>query len=175
MVEGIPINKEGKEAVEDNARKFRVNHIGQDFLEKSNASSFILIVDWLEMGEENEKKLAYKKFENGDIQILLISKTTLDGKRTSEKKRITQEEYEELIDSSALHLQKKRYEFKAIQGDTSFSFKYDEFAEGKVCLLEVDANTEDERNRFDPNDFLYDLSEVTGDIRYYGYRVADMV
>jgi len=42
-------------------------------------------------------------------------------------------------------------------------------------MLEVDASDERERNSFSPDDFPADLEEVTGDIRYYGYRVAEII
>lgn len=166
---------EKKESMEDNARKFIVQAIDPNFLKENNASSYELIVDWIATDEDSEKKLAYKKFENGDVQILLISKVTENGIRTSEKKTITEEEYKTLIGSTILHLQKRRYELKTAQNNISFSLKYDEFENGKLCMLEVDAANEDERNLFNPGEFPASLSEVTGDIRYYGYRVADML
>jgi hypothetical protein len=161
--------------LEDNARKFVIEAIDDEFLEKNKATSFTLVVDWLETDEDSEKKLAYKEFDNGDIQILLISKLTEAGKRTSVKEKITEETYNELLNSSVLHLEKKRHEFEYSQNNTSFSIKFDEFTEGELYILEVDAPTEEERNAFNPNDFPAKLTEVTGDIRYYGYRIADML
>lgn len=73
------------------------------------------------------------------------------------------------------HLEKKRYEFTYDQNGIPFSVKYDEFGTGELCLLEVDAPTEEERNAFNPNDFPGELNEVTGDMRYYGYRITDMI
>lgn len=164
-----------KEILDDNARKFTVDTIDPKFLKEMEASSFTLTTDWLETGEDNEKKLAYKEFDNGDIQILLISKITKNGSRTSEKEKITEEKYKELLDSSILHLEKKRYEFTYVQKDISFSVKYDEFAESKLCILEVDATNEQERDSFSPGNFPSELIEVTGDMKYYGYRVATVV
>src|SRR5690349_5015660 len=100
--------------MEDNARKFIVEKIDNDFLNDNNAVSFVLSVDWLKTDENSEKKLAHKRFENGDIQILLISKVTEGNNRSTDKKKITQEEYEGLLKSSVLHLEKKRSEFKLI-------------------------------------------------------------
>jgi hypothetical protein len=169
----IPTNSpEKRETLDDNARKLTVDVIDHAFLEENGASSYTLIVDWLETGEDNERKVAYKKFDNGDIQILLISKVTKDGNRTSEKEKITEEEYKELVTSSVLHLEKKRYEFIYTQNNIPFSVKYDEFAESDLCMLEVDASSEEERNSFSPGDFPSKLTEVTGDMQYYGYRVA---
>lgn len=42
-------------------------------------------------------------------------------------------------------------------------------------MLEVDAYTEEQRASFNPGNFPYSLSEVTGDINYYGYRVGGML
>lgn len=172
----IPLNNpKKKEVLDDNARKFIVEAIDPALLEKSNASSFILATDWLETDEASEKKLAYKKFDNGDIQILLIAKVTKNGSRTSEKEKITKEQYEKLLSSSILHLEKKRYEFMYTQDGIPFSMKYDKFADSEVRILEVDAESDDARSVFNPNDFPAVLTEVTGDMRYYGYRVAAVV
>jgi hypothetical protein len=178
MTAEIPENKpeqEKREVLDDNARKFVVKRIGAQFLETNSATSFKLIVDWLKTDEANETKLAYKDFGNGNVQILLISKTTHEGNRTSEKKQITQEEYEQLKESRVLHLEKTRYEFTYVQNDIPFSVKYDEFPNSELCVLEVDASSEDERESFSPEDFPVQLGEVTGDMRYYGYRVATVV
>lgn len=166
---------EKNEILDDNARKFIVETIMPEFLEEHRASAYTMITDWLVTGEDNEKKLAYKKFYTGDTQILLIEKITKDGDRTSEKQKITKEEYEQLLASSLLRLEKKRYEFTYAQNDTPFSVKYDEFAESNLRLLEVDATSEEERSSFTPHNFPVELKEVTGDINYYGYRVADIL
>lgn len=176
MLKKLPIiAPERSELLDDNARKFVTEVVNHEFLEKNGASSFNLIVDWLETDEDNEKKVAYKQFDNGDIQILLISKQTKGGKRTSKKDKITEETYKELLSSSVLHLEKKRYEFEYTQNNISFSIKYDEFAGGELYVVEVDAASEKERDSFNPNDFPAKLAEVTGDIRYYGYRVAGII
>jgi hypothetical protein len=128
-----------KETLDDNARKFIVKAVDPEFLKENGASSFTLTVDWLETGEDNEKKVVYKEFNDDDIQIFLIAKTTKNGKRTSEKEKISEERYQQLKASSVLHLEKKRYEFDYKQNNTRFSVKYDEFADGKLNMLEVDA------------------------------------
>lgn len=172
----IPISSpEKKEVLDDNARKFIVDTIDHTFLEEHRATSYALIVDWLETGEDNEKKVAYKKFDNGDIQILLISKVIKDGNRTSTKEKITEEEYEEFVTASVLHLEKKRYEFEYTQNGIPFSVKYDDFAEGDFCLLEVDASSDEARSSFSPDGFPGKLVEVTGDMKYYGYRIAEII
>ena len=164
-----------KQILEDDARKFITPTIDPSFLAEHNAVSFILAVDWLETGEDNEKKIAYKTFENGDTQILLITKVTKNGHRTSEKEPISEDAYKQFLASSILHLEKRRYEFEYTQQGSVFAMKYDEFTESGLRILEVDAPTKEERDAFDPHNFPSDLDEVTGDIRYYGYRVADIV
>jgi hypothetical protein len=168
-------NPEKKEKLDDNARKFVIKALDPEFLETNGVSSFTLTVDWLKTGEDNEVKVARKEFENGETQILLITKTTKGGNRTSEKEKITQERYQQLRASSVRQLEKKRYEFEYEQNGTRFSVKYDEFANGKLSMLEVDASNAVERSSFRPDDLPVKLEEVTGDIRYYGYRVTEIV
>ena len=167
-------NPEKKELLDDNARKFVVDTIDSEFLHEHNAKSFLLTTDWLEMGENSEKKLAHKKYESGEIEILLIQKFTQNGKRTvPPKEKLTEEQYQEFLAlSPALHVEKKRHEFDYSQNGISFSVKYDEFVGSELRILEVDAQNEAERDCFEPGAFPYDVTEVTGDIRYYGYRVA---
>jgi len=164
-----------KEILDDNARKFVVAALEPAFLERSGASAFILATDWLETGEDREKKLAYKKFENGDSQILLISKITKDGCRISEKEKISEKEYAALLGESVCHLEKMRYEFQYIQNGITFDIKYDEFVGSQLRVLEVDASSEEDRNSFSPYDFSSQLFEVTEQVQYYGYRVASIV
>ncbi len=169
----IPINKsENKEIIDDNARKFIVTNSERDFLKENDVRSYDLITDWLGLNEDNEKKLAYKKFDNGEVQILLISKVTKAGNRTSTKEKIDEEQYDELIKSSILHVEKRRHEFEYAQNDIVFSIKFDEFAQSDLLILEADADTEKDRSSFDAAKFSIGLTEVTGDVRYYGYRVA---
>lgn len=165
-------NPEKKEVLDDNARKFIVESIDPALLESGETSSFTLTTNWLETDEDSEKKLAYKEFDNGDIQILLIAKVTNDGNRISEKVKITEEEYKRLLESSILHLEKKRHEFTYDQKGIPFSMKYDEFTDNKLRILEVDAANEEIRDSFSPEDFPAELTEVTGNLKYYGYRVS---
>lgn len=168
-------NPEKKEKLDDNARKFITEALESKVLEADRMSSFILTVDWLETSEDTEVKVAHKKFDNGEVQILLIAKITQDSNRVSEKEKINEERYRRLKTASILHLEKKRYEFEYDQNGISFSVKYDEFADGRLCMLEVDALSEEQRSSFDPEGFPAELKEVTGDIRYYGYRVAEVI
>ncbi len=174
-LESNPQKIEKKEVAEDNARKFTVGSIDQAYLDAQNPTSFTLIVDWLETGEDNEKKLAYKKFDNGEVQILLISKITVGGNRTSEKKKITESEYRQMLGLSILRIEKKRYEFMLKQNDTEYTIKYDVFSTGPLRLIEVDAKTDEERKKFDPVGFPFRLNEVTGNMKYYGYRIQSLL
>ncbi len=160
--------------MEDNARKFIVDDIDTDFLKKNNAISFTLIVDWITKEEESEKKIVFKNFENGEVQFLMVEKVTIDGNRKTNKRKLDKEEYEELLKSSIVHLEKKRYEFDFVQNDISFSLKYDEFKGEKLRILEVDAENENDRKNFSIEDFPYNLKVVTGDMKYYGYRVVSI-
>lgn len=165
------INPE-RQILDDNARKFTCCLLDSSSLASDEVTSFLLVTDWLETGEDNEKKLAYKKFKNGDVQLLLIAKVTKDGSRTTEKRKITGEEYNELLTSSVLRIEKVRQEFAYEQNGVNFSVKYDDFGEDKLKIVEVDAPTDHARDSFDPQTFPADLTEVTGDMSYYGYRVA---
>lgn len=161
--------------MDDNARKFITQALTQDFLKVCNATSFILTTDWLETDETKEKKLAYKKYDTGEVAILLITKVTKEGKRFSEKNKITDQEYKRLLLDSMLRVEKRRYEFNYIQNDNLFSIKYDEFINSELKILEVDSDSEEVRNKFDSKNFPVTLKEVTGDIRYYGYRVSSIL
>lgn len=163
------------QTLDDDARKFIVGKIDNDFMKQFDVTSFVMITDWLTTDEDSETKLAHKAFDDGRLQILLISKHTEDGKRTSRKEEITQEEYEKLLESSVLRLKKKRHEFAFTQADVAYDIKLDEFSDSPLSILEVDAANEDDRLAFDPTTFPAALNEVTGMIDYYGYRIASLV
>lgn len=112
----IPANSPDKrEAIDDNALKFTLDHIDSDFLTAHNARSYLLTTDWLETGETSEKKLAHKKYANGDIkyadgyiEALLIQKTTDKyGDRTVlPKQKLSLEQYDQLLEQSVCHVKK---------------------------------------------------------------------
>ena len=168
-----PEKEASKELLDDNARKFIVTSLDRTLL--VGGVHYLLVTDWLEMGEKNERKLALKKYPNGEIQILNISKQTIDGNRKSEKNPIDETEYEALLGHSVRRVEKVRHEVGFVQDGVQFDLKYDEFVDSKLRVLEVDAKTDEERGAFRPGDFPAVLSEVTGDVRYYGYRVGDML
>ena len=161
--------------LEDDARKFLVAKIDQNFMSQLDVTSFVMTTDWLTTDEDSETKLAHKEFDDGRLQILLISKLTVDGKRTSRKEQITQEEYDNFLNSSILRLKKKRHEFNYTQKGIVYDVKLDEFDNSPMSILEVDSGDEDDRLDFDPTTFPGELNEVTGNINYYGYRIASTV
>lgn len=161
-----------EQTLDDNARKFTLNPIDPQFLTEHQATTYTMIADWLETGDDDEKKIVYKQFNTGNIQILLISKVTVGDSRTTVKQKITAKQYEELLADSTLCIVKNRSEFAYIQNGISFDMKYDEFAGSKLCILEVDGASEQARHSFDPSGFPAPLVEVTGNTRYYGYRTA---
>lgn len=173
----IPINNpEKKEILDDNALKFTLDGISPEFLQENKAKSFLLTTDWLEMGESSEKKLAHKKYEDGKVEILLIQKFTENGKRTvPPKEKLTSEQYQELLAMSERRVEKVRHEFNYVQNDTTFSMKYDEFVNSELRVLEVDAQTDTMRDTFEPSEFPFSLIDVTGKIKYNGYRVAEVI
>lgn len=181
MTTEIPVSKPERErkAVNDNARKFKVSSIDTRFLEEKGAKSFELTVDWLDTEKDSETKLVRKDRGNGIIEILFITKVTDEnGKRKTVREEISAEKYKELLcstDSSNPHLKKRRYEFDYIQNDTAFSLKYDEFADSELRILEVDASSEEDRDSFVTEDFPVQLTEVTDDRQYEGYRVAKLI
>ena len=160
-----------KLTLDDNARKFVCEPFDPHDMSKE-VTAFTLTTDWLETDEDSERKLAYKKFDSGEVQILLIEKVTKDGKRKSVKQEITLGEYEKLLKSSILRVEKKRSEFMYEQNGVIFSAKFDDFGNENSAVLEIDAATDDERMLFDPSKFPFSVTEVTGDLSYYGYRIA---
>ena len=105
----------------------------------------MLVTDWLETGQDNGTKVERNEFSNGDMQLLLITKVTVDGQRTSRKEKITEEQYKSFLANSICHVEKMRYEFKHTRGDIDVDLKYDEFVNSTLRVLEVDASTETER------------------------------
>lgn len=163
-----------KELLGDNARKFIVESLDDTFL-GGEGIRYLLVTDWLEMGSDNEKKLAYKKYSDGKVQILRISKVTTEEGRTSQKEKISEEQYEALLADSVRRVEKIRHELKFTQDGVHFELKYDEFKDSDLRILEVDAKTDEERAAFNHDEFPGEILEVTGDVRYYGYRVRDVL
>mgnify|MGYP003582211270 CR=1 FL=1 len=169
-----PEREPSKEVLDDNARKFIVESLDDAVLE-NETTQYLLVTDWLEMGSDDEKKLAYKKFANGEVQILLISKVMGEQGRVSQKEKIGEGEYAQLPEGAIRHVEKVRHELSYVQDNVSFELKYDVFENSELRVLEVDADTDDDRAAFNPDDFSGELSEVTGDLRYYGYRIGDVL
>jgi hypothetical protein len=164
-----------KEVIADNARKFTLAAIDEKFLKSHGASSYLLIVDWIVTNEDREKKVVYKELADGEKQYFLIEKVTQDGNRTTDKKRISEEEYKSFLTTTSVQVEKRRYEFDFLQNDIHFALKYDVYPGNNLSVLEVDSKTEAERSKFEIDAFPYKLAEVTDDKRYQGYRVADLI
>ncbi len=180
----IPTNTPEKQvALDDNDLKFTLSDLPFGVLyenaEERKVRSYLLTTDWLETGETNEKKIVRKKHEDGTIEMLLIEKQTdATGNRPEPPKKeiLNEEQYNQLLLQSVLRVEKVRSEFKYQQNGTTFSMKYDDFVGSKLRVLEVNAGSEAERLSFDRNEFLPgQLTNVTGQIEYYGYRVAKLV
>lgn len=57
-----------------------------------------------------------------------------------------------------------------------YELKFDVFANSEVRILEVGASSAEARDAFCAADFTAaKLTEVTGDLRYYGFRMTDML
>lgn len=168
--------EQSRELLGDNDRKFITAPMSDAFLREHRAEVYAMKTDWLEIRPGYEKKLAYKQFPDGRTKILEIEKFTKeDGDRGSAKQPIEESDYQARVKDSIKTSQKTRAEFAYAQGGREFMMKYDEFDDSDLCILEVDAADEATRDLFDPALFVSELEEVTGDIRYYGYRVVDMV
>jgi len=163
---------------EDNARKFTLEGLSDTDLRLNNAFSYDLTVDWLEMGEVDETKLAKKVYPDGTEVLLKIRKITEDGKRIPEKKLLTADEYNKLLEGSLCSVAKRRSEFKYVQDHVVFDVKYDEFHGSSLRMIEADPQEGDE-GVFDPSmfavDFDTELTEVSDDPRYTGFRVTEIL
>ncbi|MBI3889374.1 hypothetical protein HY312_02255 [Candidatus Saccharibacteria bacterium] len=169
-------NPEKKEVVDDNDRKFTLETIDPQFLAENKTKSYTLITDWLETNDADETKIVRKIFHEGKdeekVQTLLIAKITVGGNRTAEKKEISDDEYNEYLKQTKIHIEKTRYEFDIDQDGARFNAKYDEFSDSNLRVLEVGPDTLGENKQFKPEDFKYSLHEVSDDISFTGFRVA---
>lgn len=177
MREQLPKNSpEHPPTTDDNARKFIAAPLDNDFLLDHGAVSFDLVVDWIETNEDREQKLAHKTYTDSTLEIRHITKSIDEaGNRSSTKSLIGFDAYKELLNAASVHLEKKRYEFSYVQAGLVFKCNYDEFADSDLRILEVDAQDEQTRESFDPSQFPVPLNEVTGDLRYYGYRIIQLL
>lgn len=165
----IPARSPEKEVVDDNARKFLVESLGPAFLKERGAFSVTLTTHFL----DDQSKIVHKDFDGGKTEIWSIRKVTeKDGNRTATRQQVLEEDYEELCRPAIFSYKKERFQFNypATNG-VLFSFKYDEFDGGKLCMIEVDASTDEVRNSFDPDEFPVPLTEVTGEPGYTGYEI----
>ena len=155
-------NPEQGEATPDNAIKFIVGApVPPEFLDQHGASKLTLTVDWIDISDSSETKLARKELADGTIQLLLISKVSENGERTSKKRPLSQSEYDQLLDQSVRRLSKVRYEFSYPQNSLVFDAKYDVYNDSDQ-ILEIDASSSQAREAFDPTVFPCNLTEVEG-------------
>jgi hypothetical protein len=164
-----------KQTIDDDARKFVVPRLESSVFSGSDTVSYNLIIDWIKVDGEVEQKIVRKEFQSGEVTILLVTKPTGVGNRKTDKEKISEEKYKEYLLTSKRHIEKRRYEFKIVQNGVTFLLKYDEFKGGTTRMLEVDAASAAERKLFDPSKFPSNLAEVTGNEKYYGYKMADML
>lgn len=180
MTEQIPVYSPEKREIpaDDNARKFVTGAIDPEFLRGADATVFLLITDWLQIGN-HEIKLVCKKYENGNVEYLRIEKIRSGtDTKVPPKQKLTPEQYHELLETSELklHAEKVRHEFTYSQNGIDFSLKYDVFVDSILKMLEVDAASDEQRLAFDDKDKnlpFDELQEVTGKEKYYGYQIVD--
>ena len=163
---------EKRETLTDDARKFIVQPLEPTFFVDKDVTTFTLIVDWLETGEESEEKLARKTFYDGAVELLRIAKVKQNGNRNTVKTPMTEIEYKAALSSSLEHLEKERTEFTYVDGGVVLDMKYDVFTGTTLTMIEVDAKNVDARAAFDPAHFPGIIEEVSDDIDYTGYRIC---
>ena len=167
---------EKKEALDDNALKFIIGDIDLSSVTDNDVTAYLMTTDWIDIGADDEEKLVIKHYTDGTIDWLRIKKVIDEsGGRKSKKVPISEMEYIAALVDSKITVVKTRTDFTYTQNDIVFKLTYDEFDGSPLRIMEVDAKDEQQRISFKPTMFPAGLESVTGDIRYYGYRVADML
>lgn len=158
----------------DDARKFVTTSFGDAFLKRHNAETFNLTTDWLFGGDSCEIKIVCRQYSDRGDRYHLITKYADGTTRRSYKLELQEKAYLRLTKSSCAHLEKERCEFDFVQDHVPFILKLDRYGVKGYCVLEVDAASRQEADRrsFRPDRFPYELREVSGDLRYYGIRLA---
>lgn len=190
--ENVPSARE-KESTpgEDNALKFIVLQVPEERLVDLGAQTFEVSVQWTEVTDDSETKLVRKgrPFEPWDDKFLRITKSRpVDGgSRSAVRETLGFDEFRALrLAAEGLpYMTKRRSEFTYVQNDIEFTMKYDEFNVGTklgtvdaprlFCMLEVDAASDKERERFDPEafDLAAIYADVTGKEEYTGVRIVE--
>lgn len=145
MLESKYVDEGNVERIEDNARKFTLRPINDRYLKERNARSYHIKIDWIAVGEESEQRVVRRCSDDGAVKYLSIRKSGNSTQRNTAKREITESEYSTLIPSSLLHFEKQRYEFSLEQSGISFLAKYDVFSNGRLCILEIDADSPEKR------------------------------
>ena len=165
---------EKRESVPDDARKFIIEASDLPLDDQDRIVTYLLITDWIKMGEDDEEKIVFKQHLDGSVELLHIEKVSKDGKRTAVKRKISPEEYETKLKLSQVRVEKQRHELKMMQSGMTFDGKYDVFNGPRgLQMLEVDGEARDDFNAelFAENS----MTEVSGDRSYEGYRIADKI
>lgn len=162
--------------VNDNAKKFVVTggDLDLEFLEKHKAVGYTMVVDWIEIGADNETKLVHKAFADGRQEYrLIIKEVDASGSRKTHRSDVDPDVYREQVKLSKKHLVKRRYSFVYTQDDgLKFLINYDIIPDKKIILLEVDTENADDRDKFDSQSFPLEL-EFVDDNRFDGWRLVD--
>jgi hypothetical protein len=167
---------EKKEALDDNALKFIIDEINPVTIASGEITSYEMTTDWIHTGVDDEEKLVLKQYDDGSVKRLRIRKERdSEGGRKSVKTPLSENEYLSLLVHSKITSTKKRTDFIYQQNGTQFVMTYDEFTGSALRILEVDAENPTLRQKFKTALLPAELKSVTGDLRYYGYRVTDML
>jgi hypothetical protein len=180
-----PAHDSEPKPIDDNARKLVLLPVDPSDLAALGATTYDMEVQWTDVSDDSETKVVCKRYDDPDVEpsILRISKETVEGKRKTRKGPISFEDFLKTVEQGdrTLHLTKRRSEFGYVQGDVEYALKYDEFKTGAradgsqrlFCMLEVEAETDEQRERFDPHAFTLAqiYAEATGSPDYTGYRI----
>ena len=174
-----------KEPADDNARKLVLLKIDAEKLTEIGAHTYDMEVQWVDTSEDSESKIVRKRnaYDETDVRTLLIAKSMVDGKRSTHREPVKYEDFSQFRKEyeGQPYLTKRRSEFMYVQDGVEYALKYDEFKIGikpgggqrLFCMLEVDADSDEQRDKFDPGAFelaqIY--AEVTGNPDYTGYRI----
>lgn len=171
--------------IDDNARKLVLLPIATSKLVELGATTYDMEVQWTDVSDDSETKVVCKRYIDTEIEpsVMQISKEMVDGKRKTLKTPISFEAFLRTVEQGdrMLHLEKRRSEFSYVQGDVVYALKYDEFKTGAhadgsqrlFCMLEVEADTDEQMEQFDPQAFTLAqiYAEATGSPDYTGYRI----
>lgn len=151
----------------DNARKFLVDEFDPALIPEG-ATSYVMTTVWTDMSEENDAKAVHKVYDDGAPDgYFFVEKVGPHGAREAKRRIISKAEYDQaIIGHEQSTARKRRTEF-TLDG---LEMKFDEYLDGPLHIIEVDAATPEAREAFDPGVFPWKLHEIF-DESYDGYRV----